>query len=411
MEVLHARCAGLDVHRDTVVACARVAADGAIAQEVRTFGATTKELMTLSEWLTEHGVTHVAMEATGVYWKPVWHVLEGSFELVLANAMHIKNVPGRKTDVNDATWIADLLAHGLIRGSFVPPAPVQDLRALTRTRKQLVRERASHVQRVDKILQDANLKLGSVLTDIMGQSGRAILNAIVGGETDPAKLVLLVDKRVKASRQAIMDALHGTVTANHRFLLKLHLGQADGLQAAIDELDREVGERLDPFRVSTQRVIQVPGISDVAAAAIVSEIGVDMSRFQTSAHIVSWAGFCPRNDESAGKRRSTRLRKGAPWLKTLLVQCAWCATRAKNTYLQAQFLRLRARRGPKKAIMAVAASMLTAIYHMLKNGVDYHDLGANHFTRADKTKSVNRLLRKIESLGFEVTGIREKQAA
>ncbi len=411
MEVLHARCAGLDVHRDTVVACARVAADGAIAQAVRTFGATTKELMTLSEWLTEHGVTHVAMEATGVYWKPVWHVLEGSFELVLANAMHIKNVPGRKTDVNDATWIADLLAHGLIRGSFVPPAPVQDLRALTRTRKQLVRERASHVQRVDKILQDANLKLGSVLTDIMGQSGRAILNAIVGGETDPAKLVLLVDKRVKASRQAIMDALHGTVTANHRFLLKLHLGQADGLQAAIDELDREVGERLDPFRVSTQRVIQVPGISDVAAAAIVSEIGVDMSRFQTSAHIVSWAGFCPRNDESAGKRRSTRLRKGAPWLKTLLVQCAWCATRAKNTYLQAQFLRLRARRGPKKAIMAVAASMLTAIYHMLKNGVDYHDLGANHFTRADKTKSVNRLLRKIESLGFEVTGIREKQAA
>ena len=411
MEVLHPKCAGLDVHRDTVVACARVAADDAVAQDVHTFGATTKELMALSEWLTEHGVTHVAMEATGVYWKPVWHVLEGSFELVLANAMHIKNVPGRKTDVNDATWIADLLAHGLIRGSFVPPAPVQDLRALTRTRKQLVRERASHVQRVDKILQDANLKLGSVLTDIMGQSGRAILNAIVGGETDPAKLVLLVDKRVKASRQAIMDALHGTVTANHRFLLKLHLGQADGLQAAIDELDREVGERLDPFRVSTQRVIQVPGISDVAAAAIVSEIGVDMSRFQTSAHIVSWAGFCPRNDESAGKRRSTRLRKGAPWLKTLLVQCAWCATRAKNTYLQAQFLRLRARRGPKKAIMAVAASMLTAIYHMLKNGVDYHDLGANHFTRADKTKSVNRLLRKIESLGFEVTGIREKQAA
>jgi transposase len=411
MEVLHPRCAGLDVHRDTVVACARVAADGTVAQDVRTFGATTKELMALSEWLTEHGVTHVAMEATGVYWKPVWHVLEGSFELVLANAMHIKNVPGRKTDVNDATWIADLLAHGLIRGSFVPPAPVQDLRALTRTRKQLVRERASHVQRVDKILQDANLKLGSVLTDIMGQSGRAILDAIVGGETDPAKLVLLVDRRVKASRKAIADALHGTVTANHRFLLKLHLGQADGLQAAIDELDREVGERLDPFRVSAQRVTQIPGISDVASAAIVSEIGVDMSRFQTSAHIISWAGFCPRNDESAGKRRSTRLRKGAPWLKTLLVQCAWCAARTKNTYLQAQFLRLKARRGPKKAIMAVAASMLTAIYHMLKNGVDYRDLGADHFSRHDKTKSVNRLLRKIENLGFEVTGIREKQAA
>lgn len=411
MEVLHPKCAGLDVHRDTVVACARIAADDAVVQDVRTFGATTKELMALSEWLTDHGVTHVAMEATGVYWQPVWHILEGSFELVLANAMHIKNVPGRKTDVNDATWIADLLAHGLIRGSFVPPAPVQDLRMLTRTRKQLVRERASHVQRVDKILQDANLKLGSVLTDIMGQSGRAILDAIVKGETDPAKLVLLVTKRVKASRDKITEALRGKVTANHRFLLKLHLGQADALQAAIEEIDREVGERLDPFRVSATRLTQIPGISDVVAAAIVSEIGVDMSRFQTSAHLISWAGLCPKNDESAGKRRSTRLRKGAPWLKTLLVQSAWCATRAKTTYLQAQFLRIKARRGPKKAIMAVAASILTAAYHMLKNGVDYHDLGANHFSGADKTKSVNRLLRKIENLGFEVTGIREKQAA
>lgn len=411
MEVLHPKCAGLDVHRDTVVACARIAADGAVVQDVRTFGATTKELMALSEWLTDHEVTHVAMEATGVYWQPVWHILEGSFELVLANAMHIKNVPGRKTDVNDATWIADLLAHGLIRGSFVPPAPVQDLRMLTRTRKQLVRERASHVQRVDKILQDANLKLGSVLTDIMGQSGRAILDAIVKGETDPAKLVLLVTKRVKASRDKITEALRGKVTANHRFLLKLHLGQADALQAAIEEIDREVGERLDPFRVSATRLTQIPGISDVVAAAIVSEIGVDMSRFKTSAHLISWAGLCPKNDESAGKRRSTRMRKGAPWLKTLLVQSAWCATRAKDTYLQAQFVRLKARRGPKKAIMAVASSILTATYFMLKNDTDYRDLGRDHFSGADKTKSVNRLLRKIENLGFEVTGIREKEVA
>jgi transposase len=411
MEVLYPKCAGLDVHRDTVVACARNATGGAVAHDVRTFGATTKELMALSDWLTEHGATHVAMEATGVYWQPVWHVLEGSFELVLANAMHIKNVPGRKTDVNDATWISDLLAHGLIRGSFVPPAPVQDLRQLTRTRKQLVRERASHVQRVDKILQNANLKLGSVLTDIMGQSGRAILNAIVQGETDPAKLVLHVHKRVKASPEQITEALRGKVTQNHRFLLKLHLGQADALQAALDEIDREVGERLEPFRVSAERLTEIPGISDVVAAAIVSEIGVDMSRFQTSAHLIFWAGLCPKNDESAGKRRSTRLRKGSPWLKTLLVQSAWCATRAKNTYLQAQFLRLRAQRGPKKAIMAVAASILTAAYHMLKHGVDYHDLGANHFSGADKTKAVNRLLRKIDTLGFEVTGIREKAAA
>jgi len=378
---------------------------------VRTFGTTTMELMALSEWLTGHGVTHVAMEATGVYWRPVWHVLDGSFELVLANAMHIKNVPGRKTDVNDAMWIADLLAHGLIRASFVPPMPVQDLRALTRTRKQLVRERASHVQRIDKILQDANLKVGSVLTDIMGQSGRGILDAIAGGETDPEKLVEHVSRRVKAPREKIVEALRGKVTQSHRFLLKLHLGQADALQKAIDEIDREVGERLDPFRAAAERLTQVPGISDVVAAAILSEIGTDMSRFPTVGHLISWAGLCPRNDESAGKRRSTRLRKGAPWLKTLLVQSAWCATRAKGTYLQAQFLRLKARRGPRKAIMAVAASILTAVYAMLRNSVDYADLGADHFGRADRIKTANRLLRKLGELGFEVRDMRDRTAA
>ncbi len=352
MEVLYAKCAGLDVHRDTVVACVRIAVDGKVSQEVKTFGATTTELMALSEWLTGYGVTHVAMEATGVYWRPVWHVLDGSFELVLANAMHIKNVPGRKTDVSDAMWIADLLAHGLIRASFVPPTPVQDLRALTRTRKQLIRERASHVNRIDKILQDANLKLGSVLTDIMGQSGRGILNAIASGEADPEKLVEHVRRGVRAPRAKIVEALRGTVTPSHRFLLKLHLDQADALQKAIDDIDREVSERLDPFRDAARRLTQVPGISDVVAAAIVSEIGTDMSRFPTAGHLISWAGLCPRNDESAGKRRSTRLRKGAPWLKTILVQTAWCATRAKGTYLQAQFLRLKARRGSRKAIMA-----------------------------------------------------------
>jgi transposase len=412
MQVLYPKCAGLDIHRDTVVACARTMVEGATpTYEVRTFGTTTKELMALSEWLSQHEVTHIAMEATGVYWRPVWHVLDGSFELVLANAMHIKNVPGRKTDVNDATWIADLLAHGLIRASFVPPTPVQELRALTRTRKQLVRERASHVQRIDKILQDANLKLGSVITDIMGQSGRAILDAIVAGETDPEKLINNVNKRVKAPRAEIIEALRGKVSTNHRFLLKLHLGQADALAAAIDQVDREVGERLEPFRVGAQKLIQIPGISEVAAAAIVSEIGVNMSRFPTVGHLISWAGLCPRSDESAGKRRSTRLRKGAPWLKTLLVQSAWCATRAKGTYLQAQFLRLKARRGPRKAIMAVAASILTAVYFMLKNGADYTDLGATHFVRRDRDKTANRLVRKLSDLGFEVTGLRDRQAA
>ena len=412
MQVLFRQCAGLDVHRDTVVACRRVAEDGKVTQEVRTFGTTTKELLSLSEWLTEAQVTHVAMEATGVYWKPVWHVLEGSFELVLANAMHIKNVPGRKTDVNDATWIADLLAHGLIRGSFVPPTPVQELRALTRTRKQLVRERTAHVQRVDKLLQDANIKLGSVLTDIMGQSGRAILAAIIDGEDDPEKLVAFVSKRVKASRAQIVEALRGKVTSHHRFLLKLHLGQADGLTAALDAIDAEVGERLAPFReIHLERLTQIPGVSFVAASAILSEIGLDMSRFPTVAHLVSWAGLCPRSDESAGKRRSTKLRKGAPWLKALLVQSAWCATRAKGTYLQAQFLRLKARRGPKKAIVAVAASILTAVYVMLGRGVDYVDLTPHHFTRTDRTKIARRLLRRLGDLGYDVSAVQAPAAA
>lgn len=269
----------------------------------------------------------------------------------------------------------------------------------------------SHVQRIDKILQDANLKLGSVLTDILGRSGRAILEALVAGETDPAKLVVHVHHRVKAPRAAILEALRGKVTSNHRFLLQLHLAQVDALHAAIDAVDREVGERLAPFREAGERLSQIPGISEVSSAAIVSEIGVDMARFPTAGHLISWAGLCPANDESAGKKRSRRLRKGAPWLKTLLVQNAWGAVRTKGSYLQAQFQRLRARRGPRKAIVAVAASMLTAIYFMLKHGLDYVDLGADHFHAINRTRAANRLLRKLDELGFEVAGLREKSAA
>ena len=402
MEILHPRCAGLDVHKDSVVACARVVAAKGVEQHVETFATTTAALLQLSDWLTGYGVTHVAMEATGIYWRPVWHVLEGSFDLVLANAMHIKNVPGRKTDVNDAMWIADLLAHGLIRSSFVPPTSVQELRTLTRTRKQLVRERASHVQRIDKVLQDANLKLGSVLSDIMGQSGRAILAALVAGETDPERLVTLVSDRVKARRREIVEALRGRVTPHHRFLLQLHLDQVATLEAAIAKVDAEVGESLAPFRAAAQRLTTIPGVSAVAAAVLVAEIGIDMTRFPSAGHLRSWAGLCPINDESAGKRRSTRLRKGAPWLKTTLVQAAWCATRAKKSYLRAQFLRLKARRGPRKAIVAVAGSILTAAYYMLARGEDYHDLGPTYFERADRQKAARRLLRKLGELGFQV---------
>jgi transposase len=410
METLHPRCAGLDVHRDSIVACARLAQPGRIERQVETFGTTTAELERLAGWLNRHEVTHVVMEATGVYWKPVWTVLADAFELVLANAMHVKNVPGRKTDVNDATWLADLLAHGLVRSSFVPPAAIQALRDLTRTRKQLTREKAAHVQRIDKVLQAANLKLGSVLSDIMGASGRAILDALAEGESDPERLAARVCTRIRAPRTDVVEALRGRLSAHQRLLLRLHLGQTDAIDAAIATIDAELGDRLEPFRDAMARLSTIPGVSALAAAVIVAEIGLDMGRFPTSAHLISWAGLCPRHDESAGKRRSARLRQGAPWLKTLLVQIAWCATRAKGSYLRALFGRLKARRGPRKAIMAVAASILTAVYWMLRRGVAYQDLGADHFEQSNRTRLATRLARKLDELGFDVT-LADRKAA
>jgi transposase len=407
MEVLHPRCAGLDVHKDNVVAAVRLAGPGGGAQtEVRSFDTTTPGLLALADWLAEQGCTHVAMEATGVYWKPVWHVLaDGDLVLILANAAHVKTVPGRKTDVADAAWLADLLAHGLIRPvermrSTVPDAPTQALRALLRTRKQLVRERASHVQRLQKTLEDANLKLASVLTDITGVSGRAVLNALVAGEIDPDRLLALVHPRVKAEPARLRAALTGRLTERHRFLLRLHLRQIDALDAALAEIDQEVAHDLDPFREAVRLLRSIPGVSDLSAEVIVSEIGTDMGRFPTAGHLISWAGLCPRHDESAGKRRCTRLRKGAPWLKATLVQCAWAASRKKDSYLRAQFQRLRQRRGAKKAICAVAASMLTAAYHMLRDGTFWRDLGPDHFHRRTPEQQANHLARQIARLGF-----------
>jgi transposase len=402
MEVIHEKCAGLDVHQQTVVACVRVAHGGTVHREVRSFGTTTRELLALADWLTAAGCTHVAMESTGVYWKPVWHVLEGSVELVLANAMHIRNIPGRKSDVNDATWIADLLAHGLIRASFVPPAPIQELRDLTRTRRQLVREIAQHTLRIQKVLEDANVKLTGVVSEVLGTSGRAILDALVEGETDPERLLARTTGRLKTPRSVLLDALHGRVTAHHRFLLQLHLTQIDALEAAVRDVEARVGDALAPFRTAVAHLITMPGISHTVARVLLAEIGPDMSRFPTAGHLLSWAGLCPRLHESAGKRLSTRVRPGAPWLKTTLVQAAWAAVRVKDSYLQAQFLRLKTRRGPKKAILAVAASMLTAAYHMLQRGVPYHELGAAHFDRRDKAKLTRRLIRRLHDLGLTV---------
>jgi transposase len=401
MEVLYPRCAGLDVHKDTVVACVRCVSQPK-AHEVRTFKTTTRELLALSEWLESFGCTHVAMEATGVYWKPVWHLLEGHFELVLANAQHVRNVPGRKTDVNDAMWIADLLAHGLIRSSFVPPAPIQELRDLTRTRKQLVREISQHTLRIQKVLESANIKVASVLSDVLGRSGRAMLEALIAGESDPERLADLAQGSARKKRAELIEALRGHVTAHHRTMLKLHLTLIGALESALQEVDATVGKALAPISSAVSLLKTMPGVSDTVAHVIVAEIGADMSRFPTAGHLVSWAGLCPRNDESAGKRRSTRLRKGGPWLKTTLVTAAWAASRKKDCYLRSQFLRIKSRRGPKKAIIAVAASMLTAAYHMLRDGTPYRDLRPEHFDRLDKSKAIHRLVHRLHQLGCEV---------
>jgi len=403
MQVLYPRCCALDVHKLTVVACLRIAEDSKVTTEVRTFDTTTASLIGLRDWLAANKCTHVAMEATGVYWKPVWHILsDGEFQLVLANAAHVKNVPGRKTDVSDAEWHSDLLAHGLIRASFVPDTQTQELRALMRTRKQLVREAASHIQRVQKTLEDANIKLDSVISDIMGKSGRAMIEAMIAGETNPAKLAAFADRRIKASPSQLSAALRGRVTKQHRFLLRLHLKQIDALEAAIAEIDQQVEADIAPFRAAVKQLSSIPGVKALAGQVMVSEIGIDMSRFPSDGHLVSWSGICPRNDESAGKRRSTRLRKGAPWLKTTLVQCAWAAVRQKDTYLRAQFYHIRARRGPKKAIIAVAASILTAAYHMLKEGKMYQDLGPNHFQRRNKDQQKHLLVKRLADLGYTV---------
>jgi transposase len=402
MKTLHSRCAGLDVHKKEVVACLRLVIRGKEQYDVRRFPTTTRGLIDLADWLEQAGCTHVAMEATGVYWKPVWHILEGRFHQILANAAHIKAVPGRKSDTHDATWISDLLAHGLIRPSFVPPQPIQEVRDLTRTRKQLTRGIVQHTQRIQAVLEEANVKLSSVITEILGASGRRILKAIVAGETNPMKLAELGGPRLAATKSELADALHGRVRAHHRFLIGQHLKTIEQLEETITAFDGRIEAALEPFRDAIERLKEVPGLSETSTQILIAEIGTDMRQFPTAGHLLSWAGLIPRLDESAGKRRSTRVRKGALWLKPVLVQCAWAASRKKNSYFEAQFLRLKARRGPKKAVVAVAASILTAAYHMLADGTCYQDLGANHFARRNPTSTAAKLANRIRNLGFHV---------
>jgi transposase len=342
------------------------------------------------------------MEATGVYWKPVWHVLCHDFKLVLANAAHIRNVPGRKSDANDATWIADLLAHGLIRASFVPPQPIQELRDLTRTRRELTREIVRHTQRIQATLEEANIKLTSVISDVLGWSGRRILKAIVAGESDPRRLAELGHSRLACTRKELAAALEGRLRDHHRFLIGQHLKTIEQIEATIAEFDARLEAALAPFHDDVERLKEIPGFGDNVAQTVIAEIGADMSAFPTADHLLSWAGMCPRLDESAGRKRSRRLRKGAPWLKPVLVQAALAATKVKNSSLRARYYALRPRLGHKKAIIAVAAAMLRIVYHMLKDGTFYQDLGPDYRRPKNPERTALKLASRIRSLGFEV---------
>lgn len=384
------------------MACVRVGTGGHVQRTHGRFPTTTRGLLALADWLAEHRCRVVVLEATGVYWKPVWHVLEATVELFLANPAHVRAIPGRKSDINDAAWLADLLAHGLIRGSFVPPPEIQEIRDLTRTRKQLVRQIAQHTLRLQKTLEDANIKIAGVISDLLGMSGRAVLRGLIDGETDPAQLLARTSGRLQADPDRLRAALEGHVRDHHRFLLQLHLDQITALEHGLRTIDDRLAERLRPFEAITTRLRTMPGVSHVVAQTLVAEMGVDMRRFPTPGHLRSWVGLCPRLDETAGKRRSTRIRHGAPWLKTVLVQAAWAAVRNREGYPHAQYQRLRARRGAKKAIVAVAASLLTAAYFILRDDVEYRDLGGRYFDARNPARAAARLTKRLEALGFQV---------
>jgi transposase len=404
MQVLYERCCGLDVHKRSVVACLLVAqARGPVRSEVRTFGTMTDDLLAMADWLQEAGCTHVAMESTGVYWKPIWNLLEGQFTLVLANARHIKAVPGRKTDVRDSEWIAELLQHGLLQGSFVPERPQQELRELTRYRTALLHERAAEINRLQKTLEGANIKLAAVATDIMGKSGRQILAALVAGTTDTAALAELAVGRLREKLLELQRALRGSVAAHQRFLLGEQLIHIDALDGSIERVSAEIAERLQPNEPELERLVTIPGIARRTAEILLAEVGATVDRFPTAGHLASWAGMCPGNNESAGKRRSGKTRQGNPWLRTALVEVAQAAGRARRTYLGAHYQRLVGRRGKKKAAVAVGHTLLVIVYHVLKRGESYQDLGPHYFDERDRKATEHRLVHRLEGLGYKVT--------
>ena len=404
MDVVYTRCCGLDVHKRGVVAClVTPGADGAPTKEVRAFTTMTDDLLALSDWLTAAGCTHVAMESTGVYWKPVYNLLEDGFALLLVNARHVKAVPGRKSDAKDCEWLADLLRHGLLQASFVPDRPRRELRELTRYRTSLVRERTAAANRLQKTLEGANIKLAAVATNILGKSGREILAALVDGQTDAAELAQLARGRLREKLPELERALAGRVEDHQRFMLAEQLAHVDFLEAAIDRVSAEVAARLDSAEDQLANLDSIPGIGRHVAEALVAEIGTDMGRFPTAHHLASWAGMCPGNHESAGKRQSGKTRKGSPWLRALLVQAAHAAARTKGTCLAAQYRRLAARRGKSRAAVAVGHTILVVAFHLLRDGTTYRDLGPTYFDQLDRQHVERRLVHRLHDLGYRVT--------
>jgi transposase len=404
MHIMYERCCGLDVHKKNVVACLVVIdAQGELTKQTRSFSTMTHQLLELADWLAAAGCTHLAMESTGSFWKPVYNLLEGLFELVVVNAQHFKAVPGRKTDVRDAEWLADLLRHGLLRPSFIPSAPQRELRELTRYRTSLVEERTRIVNRLQKTLEDTNLKLSSVITDLTGVSARAILGQLLAGESDPSVLAELARGRLRNKRAELEQALRGQLKAHHRFMLTEQLGHIDYLDEAIERLNEEVDERLKAEEVVIERLDQVPGINRRIAQITLAEVGTDMARFSSDKHLTSWAGLCPGNHESAGKRYSGRTRKGNEALRRALTEAAHAAGKSKHTYLGGLYRRLAGRLGRKKAAIAVARRILVIIYHMLKRNEEYKELGLAYFDERERELAEKRLVRRLESMGYQVS--------
>lgn len=404
MERLIERCAGLDVHKASVTACVRVPGRrGRRGQHVETFGTTTADLLALRDWLTEHAVTHVAMESTGVYWKPIYYVLEDSCECLLVNATHLKAVPGRKTDVQDSAWIAQLLEHGLVRGSFVPPRPIRELRDLTRYRKVLIQERTREANRLHKVLEDAGIKLATVASDVLGVSGRAMLQALVSGTTDAAVLADLARGRLRSKLPALQQALRGRFRTHHAFLVGQLLAHLDYLDEAILTMGTQVEEQLRPFGAALIRLRTIPGVGKRMSEVLIAELGADMRQFPSAAHLASWAGLCPGHNESAGKRRTGTMRKGNRWLRTALIEAALSATRTKNTALAARYRRIMRHRGHKKAVAAVAHAMLVAVYHVLTRETGYRELGETYYDQRHTERITRRAVGLLERQGYHVT--------